>query len=113
MKKTIRFFAWLVFLLCTFTTSCIREDYSNMNVTITGTVIDYDTEDALSGVAITLLPGGRNTYTGSDGAFQFNEIEAQQYHIQCRKDGYKHERTQINPSPGETITVHFALHKEY
>jgi hypothetical protein len=112
MKKTIRFFACLVFLLCAFTSSCIREDYSNMNVTITGTVVDHETEEALSGVALTLLPGGRNTYTGSDGVFQFNEIEPQQYSVQVRKYGYKDDRTIINPSPGETITLHFTMTKE-
>lgn len=112
MKTTIRSFTLIVLLLNSILTSCTREYYDNINVTITGTVVDHDTEEALSGVALTLLPGGRNTYTGSDGVFQFNEIEAQQYSVQVRKTGYKDDRSSINPSPGETIVLHFTMTKE-
>lgn len=101
-----------VLLLCAICTSCTRENYNNFNVTLTGTVTDKGTENALSGVLLTLNPGGRKTYTGSDGFFQFNEIETQAYDIQAQKKGYRDERLHINPSVSETVHLNICMIKE-
>ena len=112
MKKTICLFVLSALIVCAAVSSCTKESYDSINTTITGTVLDNESGDALGGVQITLLPGGRNTYSGSDGFFQFNDIEAQQYTIQAQKTGYRTERKTIHPNAGETCVVSINMWKE-
>lgn len=112
MKKAIGLFVLTALIVCAAVSSCAKESYDNINATIAGTIIDNESGDALGGVQITLLPGGHNTYSGSDGFFQFNDIEAQQYTIQAQKTGYKTERKTIHPNAGETCTVSISMLKE-
>lgn len=70
MKKLVLYFALI--LACYGCT--VYEDEILYTSTIYGTVIDYDTGNTLSNVAVNLYSGGilkSSTYTGTDGAFQF------------------------------------------
>ncbi len=107
MKKLLS-----IIMLATLFVACTPEDYDHF-ATITGTVIDGETGDALGGVLVTLLPGGRNIYTGSDGFFQFNEIDADRYDVQAQKDGYKDwRRNNITPNAGETYHLSINMEKK-
>lgn len=106
MKKLLS-----IIVLATLFVTCTPEEYDHF-ATITGTVIDDESEDGLSGVQITMLPGGRKAYTGSDGFFQFNEVDSQQWTLQAQKTGYKTERIHVYPNAGETCTVNIRMLKE-
>ncbi|MBQ8593843.1 MAG: carboxypeptidase regulatory-like domain-containing protein [Bacteroidaceae bacterium] len=55
---------------------------------IAGKVTDAATGEVLQGVTVTITPGGDARTTGSDGYFEFRDLEPKQYEIQARKSGY-------------------------
>lgn len=114
MKRTIKLFIAVFTLLC-ITSSCTKEEYRDLTATISGTVVDFDTQQALSGVLITVSPEGWTTYTGVNGFFLLNNLnttETKVYDIQTQKSGYQDDRNRFKLSPGETIVINFALKKE-
>lgn len=80
--------------------------------TISGTVVDYSTGSPIQNVTITLNPSGKNTFTGSDGFFQFNDLDPQQYKLTAQKEGYESNSKSVNPSAGETVIVAIDLRKK-
>ena len=55
---------------------------------ILGKVTDAVTGEVLKGVTVTITPGGLSRTTGSDGYFEFRDLEPKQYEIQARKSGF-------------------------
>ena len=110
MKKTLSIFvvAAAVSLLAT---ACKKESYDTF-ATISGTVVDEDNGEPLGSVLMTLTPGGRNTYTGSDGTFQFNDVEAQNYKLFAKKTGYNANNITINAEAGQTSLVNLTMKKQ-
>ena len=85
----------------------------DITATIYGYVRDVDTQKPLEGARITLAPSGEVTKTtGGSGYYEFTDIEAKGYTIQVHKEGYHIDVQSVNPTPGKTIQVDFALHKE-
>lgn len=109
MKKTI-FLGVFCLMVIGLTTSCGHTEY-DLYSTITGTVIDVDDGEPIAQATVTLSPGGINTYTGSDGHFDFNDIDAQQYTITVQKTGYQANRKTIEAPSGETINVSLTMKK--
>ncbi|MCR5191937.1 MAG: carboxypeptidase-like regulatory domain-containing protein [Bacteroidales bacterium] len=109
MKKI---FATLIvcFALFTITTSCTKTEY-DIYSNISGTVIDVDNGEPIAHATVTLSPSGINTYTGSDGQFDFTEIDAQQYTITVQKTGYETNRKTITAPAGETVKVSMTMKK--
>lgn len=56
---------------------------------IAGIVADKVTGEPVPTVKLKLSPGGNSTVTGSDGSFQFEELEAGEYTVTYTKDGYR------------------------
>jgi len=82
-------------------------------VTIYGTVYDGESQNPIQGAMLTLQPSGRSCYTGSDGAFNFEEdLEAIQYTITAQANGYRTDRKTVKLTPGEKSEVTFRLLKE-
>lgn len=55
---------------------------------IVGKVTDSTTGKVLQGVSVSIKPSGNSQTTGSDGYFEFRDLEPKQYEIQAKKDGY-------------------------
>ena len=55
---------------------------------ILGKVTDAVTGEVLQGVTVTITPGGLSRTTGSNGYFEFRDLEPKQYEIQARKSGF-------------------------
>lgn len=108
MKKLI-----LSILIClTFAglSSCTHTEY-DLYSSITGTVVDVESGEPIAQATVTLAPGSLNTYTGSDGQFNFKDIDAQQYTITVQKTGYEANRKTIEAPSGETINVSITMKK--
>ena len=56
---------------------------------IQGIVTNYNTSEPLQGVNISLSPSGMSAVTGSDGRYQFNNLETGQYTVQAMKTGFE------------------------
>lgn len=107
MKKILATFI-VCFALSLTTTSCTRTEY-DIYSNISGTVIDVDNGEPIAHATVTLSPSGLNTYTGSDGQFDFTEIDAQQYTITVQKTGYESNRKTVTAPAGETVKISMTM----
>lgn len=108
MKKILMLFA-----LATFFAACSPVEYDTFS-TITGTVVDKDNGEPVGNVMITMTPGNNfNTYTGSDGFFQFDNVEvlSEKYTLTTQKTGYTIDRKSILAIGGETVNVYLTIEK--
>ena len=80
--------------------------------TITGTVFDEQTKDPIDGVSVILSPSGKNSITGSDGYFEFQDLEAGQYTLTVQATGYSSNRKTITVVAGATENVNITLQKK-
>ncbi len=84
-------------------TTC-EEELPNTMGNIYGIVGDMETGDPIRGASVTLSPGNRSTVTGSDGHFEFLNLEAAQYKIQVSANGYVTNSRQITVLSGTSTS---------
>ena len=98
-------------VLC-FSTSCTDDlvDYDTY-CTISGTVIELDTGDPIQNATVTLSPSGKNTYTGSDGHFEFLDLDARQYTVTVQKTGYQTNRMTVTTVAGGVVEISLTMQK--
>ncbi|MBQ8704276.1 MAG: carboxypeptidase-like regulatory domain-containing protein [Bacteroidales bacterium] len=90
--------------------SCTPTEY-DIYSTISGTVVDVDNGEPVAQATVTLSPSGLNTYTGSDGHFDFTELEAKQYTVTVQKTGYESNRKTVTAPAGETVNISLTMKK--
>ena len=81
---------------------CTEDEYTLFGKVI-GTVTDATTGEPISNVTMTLSPSGKSATTGSDGIFEFNDIEAVQYKMQARHANYKTDTKTVTVLAGEIV----------
>ena len=85
MKKTLYFFFGIL-LLCGIYQACQPD--VEVPGGISGTVTDKATGELIKSAGIELSPGGLKSVTGSEGQFQFTDIEPGKYTLLVTKTGY-------------------------
>ncbi len=97
--------------LVALTISCTEEerDYTG---NIQGIVTESGTTTPLSGVQVNVVNLGTSTTTGSDGQFNFNNIDADNYQLQFKKNGYVTNMRSVNVRAGETARCDMQLEPE-
>ncbi len=90
--------------------SCSQIEYDIFG-TLTGQVVDVSTGEPLPAVSVLLSPGGKTSFTGSDGSFEFLDLDPKQYTITVQKDGYSTNRKIVNLLASETTTVMITMEK--
>jgi hypothetical protein len=108
MKKTV---LTLAAALCMLAYSGCTKDTPNIYATLYGVVTDSETAEPLSGAAVTLSPGGKNRTTGDDGAFEFADLDAQQYTITVQKPDYQTNRKTVTAVAAERTEANIPLTK--
>ena len=82
---------------------CKPEEETEKYGTIFGVVTDKSTGDCVPNAGVELMPKGLKTVTGSDGSFQFTEIDPGQYNLYITKVGYQELKSNvITVNAGET-----------
>lgn len=113
MKKTLATFSLGVALLL-FANACTKTEYE-LTGNIAGTVIEIGDDnvagDPIQGVTVTINPNSKNTYTGSDGSFEFKDLEATNYKVSVQKSGYKTNFKDISVNAGETTKISLTMEK--
>ena len=114
MKKlSARYSEWLkcafaaMLLLCL--GGCSSSDDYDIFAKIQGTVTDYQTGLPLENASVTLSPSGLSKQTDVNGAYQFDELDAQQYTITVQKTGYQPNRKTVTAISGATQQVDIQL----
>jgi len=104
--------------LCMFW-SCKKDDGYGR---IQGIVTNATTNEPIQGVNISLSPTGLSAVTGSDGRYEFNDLEAGQYTVQAMKSGFESNTKRITIVSGKIasgdmmltrLTSGFRLNVEY
>lgn len=75
-----------------------------------GYVSDEATGEPIRTASVTINPGGKKTVTGSDGRFEYQDLEAGQYTLQIAKDGYQTNVGNVTVVPGQTAQCDILLH---
>jgi hypothetical protein len=86
---------------------CEQEEY--LFATLYGVISDNETKSPIAGVDVVLSPGGKTKTTGSDGMFEFADLDAQQYTITVQKTGYQTNRKTITAVSGEKTEVNISI----
>lgn len=97
MKKV-----FLFALLAVLFVGCTEDEYTLFG-TISGTVTDINTGEPIGNVSLTISPSGKSSVTGSDGNYEFVDLEATQYKIQARHANYKTDTKTVNVLAGEIV----------
>lgn len=94
----------LIAALC----GCAKDEVETSG-TIYGIVNDADNGEPIQGGHVQLNPGGKTANTGSDGRYEFLDLEPGQYTIQITKTGYKTNTKRINVIAGEQASGDMVL----
>lgn len=106
MKKVISFIFSLSLLLLY---SC-SEDEAVLTATVSGYVTDYVNANApIAGATVTINTKGVTKTTGSDGRYEFTDIEPGTYTIQVSANGYQTTTKQATVYAGENTNLDFQL----
>ena len=90
-------------LLCaTMLLSCSEEEVSIFG-NIYGTITDSKSGEPVRNAEVIISPGNKTTVSGSDGHFEFNNLEAGQYKIGVNANGYEYNSRQVTVVPGEGV----------
>lgn len=88
--------------------ACSEPEVSTLG-SISGIVVDASSKDAISGVKVTLSPGGSSQLTGKDGTFSFEELESQEYTLSFTKDNYESETQKVMVRANISSNVQISL----
>jgi len=108
MKKTVIFFCAI--MLVAMNSSCSKKKYDSF-ATLYGMINDSETGESLGGASVVLSPGGKTKTTGSDGLYEFQELDPQQYTITVQKAGYQTNRKTVTAVVGEKTEANIPLTK--
>lgn len=107
MIEKLLFFTTVLCITVCVCTSCVKKQY-DMWGDVSGVVTD-SVGMPFSGVMVTLSPGSKNALTGSDGYFEFLDLDAGQYTIQAVKSGYGSDRKFVHVVIGENTFITILL----
>lgn len=88
------------------------KDEVDLTGDIYGRVTDAVTGEPVKSATVTLMPGGISTTTGSEGYFEFKDLEPGQYTLQISKSGYRTDAKQITIVAGQTASGDKAITPE-
>lgn len=108
MKKTI-YLLFSIALLCGIYQACTPN--VELPGGIYGTVLDKESGEPIRNAEITLNPGGKTTVVGSNGTYEFVNLEAGMYTVNVQADGYDHNSKTANVVNGESTACDFHLTK--
>lgn len=92
-KSILKLALGIVFALVLGMTSCQKEKVTGR---IQGIVTNMNTTEPIQGVNISLSPTGASAVTGSDGRYEFNNLEVGNYTVQGVKAGFESNTKNIS-----------------
>jgi len=106
MKKILISSTLLLIMMCF---SCSKKEYDL--ATLYGVVNDHETGELITGASVVLSPGGKTKTTGSDGRYEFPDLDPQQYTITVQKSGYQTNFKTVTAVIGEKTEANIPLTK--
>lgn len=91
---------------------CNEEETTSVLGTVYGIVSDLETGEPIRGVSVTLSPSNLTTVTGSDGHYEFIDVEPGQYKIHCQASGYLSNSKSVVVTAGASSTADIMMASE-
>ena len=88
--------------------SCTKEA-EILTGSIYGEVTDAQTGEPIQGVQMSLTPGGATSTTGSDGSYEFFDLEVAQYQLQAKKTDYVTNTKRVTVVVGKSVSGDMVL----
>ncbi len=111
MKNTILFVIPLLLMCVCLINSCNDEVQSSLTGSIIGNVLDNTTGEPVPTANVWLKPSGRSVVTGTDGNFQFSNLEVGKYSLNIEKVGYHDVAKEIEVSSGNISEINVLLER--
>lgn len=108
MKTTSLIILFAITLILT--NSCTNTEH-NLYSTIYGCIIDAGTSKPIPSVNVTLSPGGKGIISGSNGQYEFSDLDIMQYTIMVQKEGYQSNRKLVTAISGEKVKADIIMKK--
>lgn len=109
MKKSLYLFFGIL-LICGIYQACVPD--VELPGSIYGVVADKATGEPIKSAGVELSPGGLKTITGSEGQFEFTELDPGKYTLLITKTGYiDGVSSTIEVQPGQTTKVDVQIEK--
>lgn len=103
-----------IVLCCTFLlgmySSCTK-DSVDLYASIYGVITDNETGEPIANASVVLSPGGKTKTTGTDGIYEFLDLDAAQYTITVQKTGYQTNRKTVTAVAAEKTEANIPLTK--
>ena len=101
MKRIFRIL-FCAFLVAIVVTNCKPKPEDELPGGIYGTVTDKATGEPISVAGVELHPGGQKTVTGSEGQYEFTNVEGGEYTLAVTKTGYiELDNIKVTVKPGQ------------
>ena len=91
--------------------SCVADEVASTG-DIAGVVKDRTTSETLQGCLVSLTPSGKSTSTGTDGRYEFRDLEPENYSLEFSKEGYNAEKKSVAVVAGRSATADVMLSKK-
>ena len=105
MKKIILF---LIAVISVLFSACVQVE-PNIWGGISGVVKDFQTNQPLEGVKVTITSTGDSKITNSDGQFSFENLDAKEYTLSFEKAGYLSTTQTVRVLAGESVSAHVQM----
>ena len=104
------------YVLCLFCAAAIAfagcsKDEEDVTGSIYGLVTDADNGEPIKSANVSLNPGGKSAVTGTDGRYEFLDLEPGQYTVQIVRNGYESNTKRITVEVGKTASGDAVLSK--
>ena len=110
MKKSVYLICTLCLLSGIFQACGSKEEVTTTGG-IYGTVLDKEDGEPIRNAEISLSPGGKNTVVGSNGTYEFVDLEPRLYTVNVTADGYDYNSKTAKVVSGESTACDFHLTK--
>ena len=110
MKKSV----YLICTLCLLSgiwQACGSKEEVTTTGGIYGTVLDKEDGEPIRNAEISLSPGGKTTVVGSNGTYEFIDLEPRLYTVNVTADGYDYNSKTAKVVSGESTACDFHLTK--
>lgn len=104
--RVCMFFFLMALLVLSYSCS---SDEENLLGSVRGRIFSTLNDEPLQGANVTLSPGGYSTVVGSDGFFEFLELDPGQYSLQAQKADYRTNYKQITVVAGQVASGDLGL----
>lgn len=96
-----KLYSLIVLFTIVLLSSCAKDEVNPFGNIYGVVVVNNNTSEPIQGARVTLTPTGKSTVTGSDGSYEFVDLEAGSYKVTVQANGYTSTLKNVTVVAGE------------